>query len=265
MRKFGFKLFSTNLQNAPSLISECAEFVAAKDDMFIELMIVPSSTKDDFLKIKQQLGNTEVRLHAPHKTFGFDASNRDLEQENRRMFALVQSVADIFKAETIVVHAGCGHGEKYAKETVRQFKLFNDERIVVENLPVSGDDDVKRHGNTPEEIAYIMQETGCGFCFDFSHAICAALSLNLDVDGQLRGFYALNPHVYHLCDGNIFKAEDLHLHFGAGNYPLAHFLNDYTDENAYITMETGEGVLLHNDLWVKDYNYLKSALNKIKK
>ncbi len=36
--------------------------------------------------------------------------------------------------------------------------------------------------------------------------------------------------------------------------------NDYTSSDAYITMETGKGIMQHNDLWVKDYNYLCSLI-----
>ena len=259
MRKFGFKVFSTNLWKAPELIKECARFAAEQNDMFIELMVSTESSIDDFNEIKRQVGDVKVRIHIPHCTMGFDAANRDWEKENRRTFAHSQRAADIFNAETMVVHAGCGRGQKYLEETVRQFKLFNDKRIVVENLLYSGEDGIARLGNTAEEIAYIMRESGCGFCFDFSHAICAALSLNTDIEEQLRSFYALKPTVYHLCDGDITRAKDLHLHFGQGNFPLKHYLRDYTAENAYITMETGE-FTHHNDLWIKDYRYLKSLL-----
>ena len=260
MRKFGFKIFSTNLYTAPLLIKECSEYALAKENLFIELMIVPSSTKEDYLKIKQQLGNVEVRLHAPHNTMGFDAANKKLYQQNKKIIELSQNVADMFRAKTIVVHAGCGHGKQFVEETARQFKLFNDKRIVVENLPQFASNGEALHGNTPQEISYIMSETGCGFCFDFSHAICAALSMGIDIEEQLKGFYALKPSVYHMCDGDMTKAEDLHWHFGKGNYLLKHFLNDYTSGDAYITMETGEGIIQHNDLWVKDYNYLCSLI-----
>ena len=143
---------------------------------------------------------------------------------------------------------------------MRQIKLLNDERIVIENLPYFDKSDGYLCGNTAEEIKYIKENTGCGFCFDFAHAICAAISLNIDIEEQLQSFLALNPTVYHLCDGDLNKAEDLHLHYNKGNYPLKHFLNDYTDDNAYITMETGD-LSLHNDLSVKDYKYLKTLLN----
>ena len=261
MRKFGFKLYSTNLQTAPALPKECTEFASTQDDMFIELMIAPQSSLEDLMKLKEYIGKIEVRIHAPHKAFGFDAGNKELEKQNIKLFTTAQRAADIFKAETIVVHAGCGSERKNIDETVRQFKLFNDKRIVIENLPHTSKDGPTRHGNTARQIAYIMHETGCGFCFDFSHAVCAALSLNIDIEQQLKDFYALKPDVYHMCDGDITKDHDAHMHFQAGNYPLAHYLNHYTDKNAYITMETGEGIIQHNDLWIKDYQYLKSLQN----
>lgn len=63
-----------------------------------------------------------------------------------------------------------------------------------------------------------------------------------------------------MCDGNINLAKDMHLHFGAGNFPLPHFLQDYTAKDAHITMETGNGLERFNDLRIKDYQYLKSIL-----
>jgi sugar phosphate isomerase/epimerase len=258
MRKFGFKSFSTNIKTAPNLIRECAEFARSKDDIFIELTALAETSADDWNKIKEQIGNVEVRIHASY--IGFDTGNRELEQENKKILAYAQRAADIFNAKTIVTHTGYGHGEKYLAETARQFRLFNDERVVVENLPYFDNNGDLMHGNTAAEIKCIMDESGCGFCCDFSHAICAALNLNKDVEMQLQEFFALKPTVYHMCDGDITKAKDEHLHFGKGNYPLKHFLNDLTDENAYITMETGKGVEQHCDYRIEDYNYLKNCL-----
>lgn len=258
MRKFGFKVYSTNLSTAPNLIKDCAEFAASVPDAFIELMVEPSSTMADLRKIKKQVGDVEVRIHAPHDSMGFDPGNKELEQKNRALVALPQKAADLFNAKTIVVHAGLGHGQRYIDETVRQFKLFNDSRLVVENLPYMDYGITPMHGSTAEEIAYIMRESGCGFCFDFSHAICAAVSLNISIDVQLKKFFNLKPTVYHMCDGDATKADDLHLHFRKGNYPLPHFLNDFTAEDAHITMETS--IKLEPDvcLRIEDYQYLKS-------
>ena len=259
MRKYGFKTYSTNLQTAPALFGECADFAKSKDDVFVELMVVTHTSEQEIRQIQQQLNGVEVRIHAPHHMMEFDAGNKSKEKQNREILEVSQLAADVFGAKTIVVHAGCGHDKEQIDETVRQFKLFNDSRIVVENLPFIDDGDgMLLQGNTAAEIKHIMDETGCGFCFDFSHAICAALSMQIDIEKQLKDFFALKPNVYHLCDGDIRKAADMHLHYGEGNYPLKHFLHDLTDENAYITMETGHGVSQHNNLWIDDYNYLKN-------
>ena len=257
MRKFGFKLFSTNIQATPDLVKECAEFARSKDDVFIEITALAESSKDDWQKIKNLLEGLEVRIHASY--IGFDTGNIEQEQQNKKILAFAQSAADLFNSETIVVHAGYGHDKKHLAETARQFKNFNDKRVVVENLPYFDNNGDHMHGSTADEIKYIREESGCGFCFDFSHAICAALSLNKDIETQLKEFFALKPSVYHMCDGDINKAQDVHLHFGKGNYPLKHFLNDFTDENAYITMETGKGNQRHCNTRIADYNYLKSV------
>jgi len=231
--------------------------------MFIELMVVSSSTLVDFQKLKSIFGTLPVRIHSMHHSEGFDAGNKDLEQQNRTLLSLSQQAADIFDSPIIIVHAGCGHDEEHLQETARQFKLFNDKRILVENLPyISGQRSghIPFHGNTPEEIKHIMDESGCGFCLDFSHAMCAAVYLGIDTEQQLHGFTNLKPSMFHICDGFVDEKYDKHEHFGKGNYPTAHFLQDYTTDDAYITIETGHGVMEHNTLWVQDYQYLKSLL-----
>lgn len=258
MRKFGFKLYSTDLVKTPNLIKECAEFASSVSDSFIELMIVPDSSMADLKKIKEQIGHLEVRIHAPHDGMGFDTGNKELVKQNQRLLGGAQKAADLFCSKTIVVHPGCGHGQRYIDETVRQFKLFDDARIIVENVPYMDNGVLPMHGSTAEEIAYIMRECGCGFCFDFSHAICSAITLKMDIDEQLKSFFALKPTVYHICDGYIDKDIDLHLHLNTGSFPLAHLLNDFTAKDAYITIETGVGKVPHADLKIKDYQYLKS-------
>ena len=262
MRKYGFKIFSTDLKKSPGFLSECVDFANSQKDVFMELMVLPETLQSDLTELKKRTGDIEVRIHAPHNMMGFDVGNKELEKHNRDVLSLSQMAADIFSSKTIIVHAGCGHGDKYINETIRQIKLFNDKRIVVENLPCSAINAEPLHGNTAQEIKYIIEETGCGFCFDFSHAICAALELNLDIEKQLKSFYDLKPDVYHLCDGNIATAEDLHMHFGNGDYPLKHFLNDFTDSNAVITMETGKKIVQYGDAWFEDYKYLKSLIGE---
>ncbi len=112
------------------------------------------------------------------------------------------------------------------------------------------------HGTTPEEIKYVMDYAGCGFCFDFSHAVCAANSLGLDLEKQLSGFYKLKPTLYHMCDGDVRGTEDEHMHYGEGNFPLKEFLQKYVAADAMITMETGAGMPINASAWIEDFNYL---------
>ena len=259
MRKWGFKVFSTNLQKTPELIRECAEFARHKSDVFIELTAITDSTKEDFIKIKEQTAGVEVRIHASQRNF--NPGDRERERQNREIIAFAQRAADIFASKTIIAHAGYNHGKQYVEETARQFKLFNDKRIIVENLPYFDNNGDHLHGYNAEEIKYIMHESGCGFCFDFSHAICSAISLNQNTDTYLKDFAALNPRIYHICDGRLSSIKDLHLHFNTGDYPLKHFVTDYTDENAYITIETGKGTEKHRNTRVRDYNFIKSVLD----
>ena len=263
MRRFGFKLFSSNLQNNPSFVAEATEFVRANRlKMYIELMVLPTTPADDMETYRSLFAGLDVVIHAPHNAMNFDTGYAERFADNVKIVSYAQKAADMFAAPIIVVHAGGGNMPENLEETARQFRLFNDRRIVVENLPYRSSD-VKgyMHGTTPEQIKYIMEESGCGFCFDFSHAVCAANSLKLDLAEQLAGFYALRPTIYHLCDGNVTGVEDRHLHYGKGNFPLAEFMKKYIAEDALITMETGNGVPKTARSWIKDFGYLQ-RLNK---
>ena len=111
-------------------------------------------------------------------------------------------------------------------------------------------------GATPLEIKPFIEELKCQFCFDFSHAVCSANSLNRDVYEVLTEFKALKPAMYHLCDGDEHNTIDAHLHYGEGNYDLRRMLTKFTDKNAIITMETGKGLPVNVQPWLDDAAYL---------
>ncbi len=249
MRKYGFKLFSTNLQNNPVFVDEAAAFVRANNkEMFVELMVVPSTPAEDWGIFRRKFAGLEVTIHAPHNAMNFDTGYRERFESNAKILQAAQQAADLFDAKV---------KKENLEETARQFRLFNDPRIVIENLPYAADDvEGVMHGTTPEQIKYVMDYAGCGFCFDFSHAVCAANSLGLDLEKQLSGFYKLSPTVYHMCDGNIKGTEDCHMHYGEGNFPLKEFLQKYVAPDAMITMETGMGMPKDASAWIEDFGYL---------
>ena len=258
MRKYGFKLFSTNLQNNPAFVDEAAAFVRANNrEMFIELMVVPTTPAEDWDVFRDKFAGLEVTIHAPHNTMNFDTGYPERFESNAKILDAARRAAGLFDAKVIVVHAGGGGERVNLEETARQFRLFDDPRIVIENLPFEAEDvEGVMHGTTPEQIKYVTDYAGCGFCFDFSHAVCAANSLGLDIEKQLSGFYKLNPTVYHLCDGDINGTEDRHMHYGEGSFPLKAFLQKYVAADAMITMETGMGMPKDASAWIKDFDYL---------
>ena len=74
MRKYSFKIFSSNINDNPRIIEDGAKYVLEhKDRMFIELMILPKTTRDDLRVLRDKFDGLEIRLHAPHHLMNFDA------------------------------------------------------------------------------------------------------------------------------------------------------------------------------------------------
>ena len=110
MRKFGFKLFNSNLRNAPEFVKECADYAGQKKDMFVELLVLTDRPQSELYELKKILKDVEVRIHCVHSSYVFDAGNKSLEKKNCQMFEYTQFAADLFNSKSIVVHSGCGHG-----------------------------------------------------------------------------------------------------------------------------------------------------------
>ena len=86
MRKYGFKLFSTNLQNNPAFVDEAAAFVRANNrEMFIELMVVPTTPAEDWDVFRDKFAGLEVTIHAPHNTMNFDTGYPERFESNAKI------------------------------------------------------------------------------------------------------------------------------------------------------------------------------------
>jgi len=257
MRKFGAKLFSNNFINRANLAKECVRLVEDGVFDFLELMALPDSFAEtkgivaDLVKDK-----IKVVIHAPHQGQGMNTGDKEAYQHNRKLLDSAQRFADLLDSEIIILHAGIGAGERYLAETIRQFKMIGDERIAVENLPLKWTEDKYFHGTTPEEIAIIKAESGCKFCYDFCHGICASNAQKRDKWQDIAKYAALRPDMYHLCDSDWNGTNDEHGHFGEGNYDLAKIVS-YSDADAIITMETGHGIPDDMNPWIKDVKFLR--------
>jgi len=260
MRRFGLKLWSKDFIKNKEFAKDAEK--ALKEGWFdyLELFALPSTFAETKDAVKAGFGGCQVVIHAPHGIQNLDIANPEEFENNRVRLKDSQLFADLLGAEIIILHPGMHKGESYLNESIRQFKAFNDGRLTVENLPAYCSQ-TKRdlHGITPAEIKRFIEETGAKFCLDFSHAICGANSCNRDIYEVLGEFKALKPAMYHLCDGDVASTNDSHLHYGEGNYDLRRLVNEFTSENAIITMETGHGIPVNVQPWLEDIAYIRGC------
>jgi len=263
MRNFGVKLWSKDFIKNLEFTDQSIR--AVKDGYFdyVELFVLPDSYNDLHSIIQSQLKDIKVIIHAPHSSFGMDTGDKNRFIQNSLDLKASQQFADILQSEIIILHPGFNEEETYVNESIRQFRLFNDSRIAVENMPsYCSSTNRSLHGSSPQQIKRFINEVGCKFCLDFSHAICASNAYQRDKFSDLQEYQALNPCMYHMCDGDWEGDEDKHLHYGQGNYPLVALLNNYTNSNTFITMETGTSLPTIIQPWIDDIKYLKSCLVK---
>jgi endonuclease IV len=231
--KIGLKLFSTNTdfyyQEAQRLFLEgCFDY--------IELYVVPGT-----LETLQQWSKLPVpfSIHAPHSMNGFNLADKAKELSNLNIYQEVKAFANQLGASKIVFHGG---SDGCIEETVRQLKALHEPRALLENKPyraIPNKSDIKYcRGYNPEEICYAKEETKCGFCLDFAHAVCAANSQNLDVYAYIERFLALAPSYFHLSDVDDLSSEyDSHTHLGKGSLNLQRIKRKIGTTSA-VTIET---------------------------
>jgi sugar phosphate isomerase/epimerase len=221
---------------------------------YIELLAVPNTYKTTIDFWKQF--KIPFTIHAPHFKHGMNASIKEKEIENREKIEEAFEFANALNAEHIIFHPGALGN---LNETVRQFSPFADSRFLIENKPFIASDNTPFLGSKPEEIKFLMEKLGVGFCFDFGHAVCAANSLKREPMEFIGEFLELKPRVYHLTDGLYANEIDEHLHYGEGSFPLKGFLS-LIPENAKITNEARHNFKDNLDDFLKDAECLRVML-----
>ena len=259
MPQYGIKIWSKDVYKNPEFFRQCVKAVKEQIFNYIELFVIADTFDETSGALGAELNGLPVIIHAPHASFGLNTGDRELETSNRHQLRDSRRFADLLHSETIILHAGEGEGETYINETIRQFRLINDPRITLENLPYQCSSTHKiLHGSSVEEVRQIIAETGCQFCLDFSHAVCASNHHQLDVYKELERYNALHPVMYHLCDGDINSEVDQHLHYGEGNYDLKRIHNQIIRDNAPLTLETGHEIPQDITPWLNDLHFLQS-------
>lgn len=246
--KYGLKLWSINI----NYIANALRLYEKGIFNYIELFIVPDSF-DRYYSFWAEL-NIPYVLHAPHYDKGVNLSIRESLTTNLSRADETFKYADGLNSDIIIFHPGI---DGTAEETVYQLNHIKDSRIVVENKPYYGYNDVICVGSSPEEIELIMNNTGVGCCLDIGHAICSANARGIDPLDFLHEFVKLKPKIYHLTDGIYQGVYDRHDHFGDGNYNIKDVLS-FLPGGALVTVETDKDSLENLNDYEKDIAYLQS-------
>ena len=251
MHKIGLKLWNINTDY---YYDEAMRLYNGKIFDYIELYVVPGHL--DLIEKWKNIG-IPFDIHAPHFAHNMNLSKKEYEKDNYSKYIEVKEYADSLNASVIVFHGGI-NGDY--RETARQIKNFNDSRILIENKPYQPlrmTEDNKCVGSKYEEIKYIMEESGCGFCLDIGHAICSANSQGIEPYSYIEKLVTLNPKRIHLSDIDTTSKFDQHLNYGKGNLDFKRILS-IVPKDVNITIETNKiskiDLINYND----DVYYLKN-------
>ncbi len=255
MYKFGLKLWSVN----DNYIDTAKKLYDENIYDYIELYAIPSSF-DEYAELWKSL-NIPYIIHAPHFMHGIDFSCEEKLNDNIKLAYEALKYADYLNADKIIFHPGI-KGDY--RQTARQIRMINDERILIENKPYHVAVETSALslydvcvGYNPEQIEYIMQESGAGLCLDIGHGICAANSLNIDYVSFLKEFISLKPYMFHISDGEINGKIDKHYNIGKGSFDF-NVLFSLIPENSVISVETEKASKDNLNDFVLDMEQLKN-------
>ena len=200
-------------------------------------------------------------IHNPHFAQGFNLAKKEKAERNREIYEQTKQFADELNAKYIIFHGGI---DGDIRETAIQLALFNEPRALLENkpyvaLPNKMGGEFCR-GYNIDEIKLVMDTSGCGFCLDFGHAICAANSLGVNVYEYCEQFLKLNPQMFHLTDLNdITSPYDSHLHLGTGQLDFKRIF-DMIPDMSFVTFETVKNSKENLNDFVEDMKWLNNSI-----
>ncbi len=250
MSEFGLKIWSTNINYYNCIIN----LYEKKIFNFLEIYYVPNSLETINL---WKMTNIPIIVHGTHLEYGFNLSDRDLENYNSSILKEIRFFTDNLNARYIILHSEA-NGD--IDETVRQLLLFNDERVLIENVPaIVFGEDLSFIGAKPNEIKFIIEEANVGFVLDIGHAIAAAIFYDKDYFNYIKEFNILAPEMYHLSDTDTRTPYDDHLNIGEGNLNFRKIFKIINIEKK-ISLETRKKSMENLDDFEKDIILLKKII-----
>ncbi len=222
--KLGFKLFPHEYPLAERL-QEIADF--------IEVYIPFSDSYKKFRNI-----DVPITIHAPHQEDGFNPGNKKIENKNKKLLMNAIDAADYLSSERIVVHGGIEVREESSNDALEFLKRIGDDRMLIENLIL--EKNTTYLFARPEDMALALEKTGFGLCLDFNHARLTSQFLGEDYKLFIKKFRKFKPKYFHVSDGKMDVAKDMHMHLGDGNVDLG-FYKKMIPKNGRVVFETGYG------------------------
>lgn len=256
--KIGLKLFSNNL----SSIKKAQEYYSKNLFDYLELMAIPG-TYSETIEYWKKLKLPYV-IHAPHGKYRFNLSLPDLSKQNKILFQETQKYADDLDSDMIIVHPGL-IGK--IDETARQIEKLREARVVIENNPFISLFQTKCVGSSPDEMRYIINETGAKFCLDIAHAVKSAYVNGIEYKEYIRRYVKLHPKIVHICDCKISGCFDEHRNLGRGELDIKEILTPIVNKMSgiHLTLEVPEKNYKQLKAFKKDRMYIETLLQMIKK
>ena len=260
MFKIGLKLWSAN---SDVYLREAERLFAEGVFSYIELFVVPDTT-DTFKawrRLHEEKGVPFV-IHNAHAAKGFNLADRTAEVRNREIYGQTKRFVDALEARHVIFHGGV---DGTIEETARQLKALEEPRALLENkpaVPLPNKAGVKScRGATIDEIGYVLAETGCGFCLDVGHAVCAASSQRLEPYAYVSELIRLfSPAMFHLSDvADMSSPYDGHPHLGTGALDIPRLKRTIFPPDAAISIETVKDSPADLDDFIKDARYIENA------
>jgi sugar phosphate isomerase/epimerase len=183
---------------------------------------------------------------------------------NQGLDAVKQSLqfAGAIGARYAILHAGFSNPTRDVDMVIRQaIPVFREltayaqrwqVQLLVENVYPITPEGTRSVGCDRVELEPLITEAQCGFCLDFPHAVCAAVTAQQSPQEFIAQLMTLQPVMCHLYDGWQGLHYDQHLPLGEGNLDIPMFLSFVT--NQYVTLEVAPPTFAN---FVASHRYLQ--------
>lgn len=252
----GFKIFSNEFE---TIKDAALEFYKNGDCAYLELFMNPDTL--EFLPLWKEFkekNNLKMTMHAPHSILNMNLADAENFEYNKYLLEQAEKYAETLDVQYMVMHSG-KLGD--IKETVRQLKILNPPRLVIENKPYVSRRTMQKtyRGAVIEEIEYVRDNYKCGFCLDIAHCFCTAREIGVDPYEYLEKFQMQNPTCYHISGNKEASVIDLHTHFDECDWDLTRIFN-IIDTSKNITVETRKAFDNDHNKFLEDAQILNNSV-----